>query len=49
MFAAQLIGARGVQIGMNSRQAPHNLQFLLNTLHWLSRAPGYDRTATHRC
>jgi hypothetical protein len=49
MFAAQLIGPRGVQLGMNSRQAPHNLQLLLNTLHWLARAPGYDRTDTSRC
>jgi hypothetical protein len=49
MFAAQLVGARGQQVGMSSPQAPHNLQLLFNTLHWLSRAPGYGRTATRRC
>jgi hypothetical protein len=42
MFAAQLTRARGNRVGMNSPQAHQNLQLLLNTLHWLSRAPGYE-------
>lgn len=45
MFAAQLTGAKGEPAGMNSPQASSNLQLLLNVLHWLSRAPGYDRAA----
>lgn len=49
MFAAQLVGARGQRVGMNSPQAPHNLRLLFNTVHWLARAPGYSRTATRRC
>lgn len=49
MFAAQLAGAEGAPIGMNSPRAPANFQLLLNTLHWLSRAPGYGPATTPRC
>ncbi|MFN2399456.1 MAG: hypothetical protein ABR543_12580 [Gemmatimonadaceae bacterium] len=49
MFAAQLTGAKGDLVGMNSPQASYNLQLLFNTLHWLSRAPGYGPAATRRC
>ncbi|MGI8843520.1 MAG: hypothetical protein ACR2HZ_07470 [Gemmatimonadaceae bacterium] len=49
MFAAQLTGAKGELVGMNSPQASYNLQLLFNTLHWLSRAPGYGPTTTRRC
>jgi hypothetical protein len=49
MFAAQLTGSRGQRVGMNSPRAPQNLQFLLNTFHWLSRAPGYGSTPARRC
>jgi len=49
MFAAQLTGAKGEPVGMNSLRASYNLQLLLNVLHWLSRAPGYGRAAIRRC
>ena len=49
MFAAQLIGAKGELVGMNTPRASDNLQLLRNTLHWLSRASGYDPPATRRC
>lgn len=42
MFAAQLVGPHRQPTGLNSPIAPQNLQLLLNTLHWLSRAPGFD-------
>jgi len=45
MFAAQLVGPRGHPVGMNSPEASENLQFLLNTLHWLSQAPGFGPAA----
>lgn len=48
MFAAQLVGAKGELVGMNSPGASHNLQLLFNTLHWLSRAPGYGTATTPR-
>lgn len=41
MFAAQLVGPQRVPVGLNSPLAPENLQLLLNTMHWLSRAPGF--------
>jgi len=49
MFAAQLTGAKGEPVGMNSLRASYNLQLLRNVLHWLSRAPGYGRAAIRRC
>ena len=49
MFAAQLTGAKAELVGMNSPRASYNLQLLFNTLHWLSRAPGYGPAATPRC
>jgi len=49
MFAAQLIGANGELVGMNTPRASHNLQLLINTMHWLSRASGYDLLSTRRC
>lgn len=36
MFSAQLKG-NGTQMGMNSDEGAHNLQFLLNVMHWLVR------------
>lgn len=49
MFAAQLAGAKGELVGMNSPGASYNLQLLFNMLHWLSRAPGYGPATTPRC
>jgi hypothetical protein len=49
MFAGQLVGARGSLVGMNSPGASSNLQLLLNTLHWLSRAPGFGTATAPRC
>lgn len=43
MFAAQLQGPDRQPVGMNSPEAPQNLQMLLNTVHWLARASGYTR------
>lgn len=40
MFSAQLAGPNRQPMGMNSPFAPRNHQFLLNILHWLTRAPG---------
>lgn len=37
MFSAQLAGPQRTRMGMNSPEAPHNAQFLLNVLHWLTR------------
>jgi hypothetical protein len=42
MFAAQLVGPRQQPVGLNSSLGAGNLQFLLNTVRWLSRAPGFD-------
>ena len=36
MFSAQL-KRNGTHMGMNSDEGAHNLQFLLNVLHWLVR------------
>lgn len=36
MFTAQVSGSQREPIGMNSPDAPHNPQFVLNVLHWLS-------------
>lgn len=47
MFAAQLTGPKRRQVGMNSPSGRGNLQLLLNAMHWLSRAPGFDRTGRH--
>jgi hypothetical protein len=49
MFAAQLAGPKDALVGMNSPRASSNLQLLLNTLHWLSRAPGYGPATAPRC
>ena len=50
MFAAQLTGPRKTPTGMNAPIARENLQLLLNTMHWLSRAPGFDsRPGAARC
>jgi hypothetical protein len=46
MFAAQLVGPRRRPVGMNAPAASQNLQFLLNTLRWLSRAPGIEAAAS---
>jgi hypothetical protein len=37
MFTAQVKGKEQSKFGLNSKDAPHNLQFLLNTIHWLDR------------
>lgn len=37
MFTAQLAGPNRSPVGMNSPNAPHNAQFLLNVLHWLTK------------
>lgn len=36
MFSAQLAGPNRQPMGMNHPQAPQNVQFLLNVMHWLS-------------
>jgi len=36
MFSAQLSGPDRAPAGMNDPTAPHNAQFLLNVVHWLS-------------
>ncbi len=41
MFAAQLVGPRRIPTGLNRPGAPENLPLLLNTMRWLSRAPGF--------
>jgi len=46
MFAAQLVGPRQQPVGMNAPAANQNLQLLLNALRWLSRAPGFEATAS---
>lgn len=46
MFAAQLVGPRRQPVGMNAPSATQNLQLLLNTLRWLSRAPGFEPRAS---
>ncbi len=35
MFSAQ-VAPQGQRVGMNSPNAPHNVQFTLNVVHWLS-------------
>ncbi len=40
MFTAQLAGPGRVPMGMNAPEAAQNPRFLLNVLHWLSRARG---------
>lgn len=40
MFTAQLAGPARNPMGMNAPDAAQNPRFLLNVLHWLSRAPG---------
>lgn len=37
MFSAQVAGPQRRPMGMNDPAAPHNAQFLLNVMHWLSR------------
>lgn len=36
MFSAQLAGAQGAPMGMNSPGAEQNAQFVLNLLHWMA-------------
>ena len=36
MFTAQLAGTERRRVGMNAANAPHNAQFLLNVMRWLS-------------
>ncbi len=36
MFTAQVSGEQKRPMGINHPEAPHNVQFLLNTLHWLA-------------
>jgi len=36
MFTAQIAGEERRRFGMNSPEAPQNLQFLLNVIHWLT-------------
>jgi len=38
MFTAQIAGEQKLKFGMNSPQAPQNLQFLLNIMRWLTGA-----------
>jgi hypothetical protein len=40
MFSAQRGGPNFRPMGMNSPEAAQNYQFVLNLLHWLSKAPG---------
>jgi len=40
MFSAQLAGPAALKVGMNAPEAAQNARFLLNVLHWLSRAQG---------
>lgn len=40
MFTAQLAGPNKRPMGINAPQAKQNYRFLLNLMHWLSRAPG---------
>lgn len=35
-FTAQIAGKKRKKIGMNSSDAPYNLQFILNIMHWLT-------------
>jgi len=37
MFTAQRKGKDKIPFGLNSEEAPHNLPFLLNLVHWLDR------------
>jgi hypothetical protein len=37
MFSAQLAGPDRQPMGMNAPDAPHNFQFVLNVMHWLTR------------
>lgn len=36
LLSAQIVGPRRVRMGMNSRLAEQNPQFILNAMHWLS-------------
>ncbi len=36
MFSAQFLGPDREPFGMNDPKAPHNPQFVLNVLHWLT-------------
>jgi hypothetical protein len=38
MFTAQVAGANRIKVGLNSAIAGQNLQFLLNTMHWLAES-----------
>jgi hypothetical protein len=40
MFSAQLAGPQKMPMGMNAPGADQNFRFLLNVMHWLSRAEG---------
>lgn len=40
LFTAQLAGPAALKVGMNAPEAAQNARFLLNVLHWLSRAQG---------
>ena len=46
MVSAQLAGPEKRPMGMNSPLAPDNQQFLLNVMHWLSRADGFGEVQT---
>lgn len=35
-FTAQITGSKRIKAGINSPDAPYNLQFVLNIVHWLS-------------
>jgi hypothetical protein len=37
MFTAQVFDQGRIRVGMNAPEATHNLQLLLNVVHWLSR------------
>ena len=42
MFTAQVVGPHKLPIGMNAPQASQNEQFILNLMHWLTKAQGYE-------
>ena len=37
MFTTQIAGKKKIKMGMNSKAAPENLQFLRNIIHWLDK------------
>lgn len=43
MFSAQSIGPRNIPFGLNAPRAKQNTQFLLNIVHWLTKADGFDK------